>query len=126
VPSTRVLVALFGGALAYLATLHRFLTYAERSRLTFENHLTFAGLALVIGLVASLGLATGRYRIAKFVVFGAWAAHAVAVWVDLRNDPTADHNLLPFEFIILGVEGATAYIGAAIAHVVGALTGRPR
>jgi hypothetical protein len=122
-PSARTLVAMAGSAVAYLATLHRFLTYTQRNQLPFDSHLIFAALALAIGLVASLGLATGRYRMAKFVVFGAWAAHAVAVWVDLQKDPT-DHNLLPFEFIILGVEGATAYIGAAVAHVVGALTQR--
>ena len=122
-PSARTLGAFIGGALAYLATLHRFLTYTQRNQLPFDSHLIFAGLALVIGCAASIGLATGRYRIAKFVVFGAWAAHAVAVWVDMQKDPT-DHNLLPFEFIILGVEGATAYIGAVVAHVIGALAGR--
>ena len=44
-------------------------------------------------------------------------AHALVVVVDVRADP-ADHNLLPFEFVILGVCALPAYFGAGIAHFV--------
>jgi hypothetical protein len=116
-PNRRSLVALTAGGIAYLATLFRFLSYADRNRLPFETYLIFAGLALAIGAVTTFGVQAARYRIATYVVFGTWAAHALVVAVDLRRDPT-DHNLLPFEFIILGLCAAPALIGAAVAHAV--------
>ena len=115
-PNRRALACVAGGA-AYIGTLYRFLSYAERNRLSFDSFLALGALVLGIGFAVGLGLKSRRYTTAGFVLLGVWAAHAVVVFVDMQKDPT-DHNLLPFEFILLGVYAVPAYVGAAVAHLV--------
>jgi hypothetical protein len=115
-PTRRNLTASAAGGIVYGATLYRFLSYAERNQLSSDSLLVFAALVLTVAFLVGLG-ARARYRTAGFVILGVWAAHALVVAVDVRADPT-DHNLLPFEFVILGVCALPAYLGAGIAHVV--------
>ena len=115
-PTRRNLVALVAGGFVYAATLYRFLTYSERNRLSSDSYLLFAALVLIVAFLVALGT-KARYRTAGFVILGVWAAHALVIAVDLRADPT-DHNLLPFEFIILGICALPVYLGAVLAQVV--------
>jgi drug/metabolite transporter (DMT)-like permease len=116
-PRVRIIVALVAGALAYLLILFRFLSYSERNKLSGDVYLTFAAVALVIGFAVTLGVTTRRYRTAGFVLLGVCLAHLLVIVADYQQDPTS-HNLMPFEFAILCVVAAPAYVGAGIAHIV--------
>jgi hypothetical protein len=106
------------GAVVYLAILYRGLSYTERNHLSSTSYLVFAAVLLGMGFVLALGLDRGRYRIASWIIAGIWAGHMFVVSRDWRVDPT-DHNLLPFEFIILAVVASPVYIGAALARAAG-------
>jgi hypothetical protein len=123
-PTRRNLVASAAGAIVYGATLYRFLSYAERNRLSPDSYLAFAALILIVGFLVSLGVGS-RYRTTGYVILGVWAAHALVIAVDLRADPT-DHNLFPFEFAFLGVFALPAYVGAGAAHLVDHIKTRKR
>jgi hypothetical protein len=110
-------LAYVAGGVAYTVTLYRFLSYSERNRLPLDTYVVLGALALGIGFLVAFGLTSRRYATPGFAILGVWTAHAIVVWMDLRKDPT-DHNLLPFEFIILGVCAMPAYLGAALAHLV--------
>jgi hypothetical protein len=112
--------AALGGAEAYVATLYRFLSYSERNHMDGRNYLVFALATLFIGFVATLGTGRGRYGIAMWVPIGVFIAHSVVIAGDWRVDPS-DHNLLPFEFIVLGICAAPAFIGAFAASMAEAL-----
>jgi hypothetical protein len=119
----RCLGAGVAGAVAYSATLFRFMTYQQRNRMGAESYAAFAAAALIIGFLAALGAGRVRYRIAGCVLLGAFLAHAGVIAADLQKDPT-DHNLFPFEFVFLGICAAPAYIGAAFAKFAGSLRER--
>ncbi|MSV36348.1 MAG: hypothetical protein EXQ47_12240 [Bryobacterales bacterium] len=127
VPPISVVIRCVGagvaGAVAYLATLFRFLTYSQRNRLSAESYVAFAVAVLVIGFLAALGAGKVRYRIAGCVPLGVFVVHAGVIAVDLQKDPT-DHNLFPFEFVILGICASPAYIGAAAAGLADRLRRR--
>jgi len=82
-----------------------------------QGYMYFGIAALAIGFVAAVGVGKKRSRIAGGVMLGAFAMHAAVIAVDLEKDPT-DHNLLPFEFVILGVCAAPAYAGAALSRLI--------
>ncbi|MSV34377.1 MAG: hypothetical protein EXQ47_02090 [Bryobacterales bacterium] len=114
---TRKIAALCAGALAYLAILYRFLSYTERNRMHAGPYLLFAGVALLIGFLLALGEAKSRSRIAGYVVLGTWIGLSIVIAIDTAEDPT-NHNLLPFEYIYMGVLACPAYLGAALAGAV--------
>jgi hypothetical protein len=116
----RSAVALVFGALAYFVSLHRFLSYSQRNRLGAADYITFALLVFVVGFATTLNVRKSRYRIASWTIAGVWALHAFVIAMDLREDPT-NHNLLPFEFIILGFVALPVYIGAALSSVASRL-----
>ena len=74
--------------------------------------LAMAG-ALVGALLLSRNVRTHRYRIAGAMLGGMFVIHAAVISNDWKTDPT-DHNLLPFEFVILGILVSPAFVGSAI------------
>jgi drug/metabolite transporter (DMT)-like permease len=116
-PRHRYIVALVAGSVAYLLILYRFLSYSQRNHLPGDVYLTFAGAALAIGFVVTLGATKGRYRTVGFVLLGICIAHLLVMIADYQQDPTS-HNLGPIELVILCIYGAPAYAGAGIAHIV--------
>jgi hypothetical protein len=119
--ASRAVVALITGGAIYLATLHRLLSYSQRNKLGTDRFYTFAALVLIAAAIVTAGMHGKRYRTAGFLILGVWAVHAIAIVIDTHQDPTT-HNLLPFEFIILGVLALPSYIGAGISHVIGYIT----
>ena len=117
IASHRNIVAFVAGAVAYVLILFRFLSCSERNKLPGEVYLTFAAVVLLIGFVVTLGATTRRYRTAGFVLLGVCLAHGLVIVADYQQDPTS-HNLMPFEFAILGAITAPAYAGAGIAHLL--------
>ena len=122
-PRSRKIIALLAGALAYLAILYRFLSYSERNRMHAAPYVLFAGVVLIIGFVLAVGEVNSRFKVASFVVLGVWAGLSIVIAIDTAEDPT-NHNLLPFEYVYMGVLACPAYLGAAIAGVVHRATRR--
>ena len=110
--------AFASGVIVYLATLYRGLSYTQRLSLSGTSYLVFVCLLVVMGSILTVGLRCARYRIASWMIAGVWVGHIVLVMWDWQVDPTS-HNLLPFEFIILGIVSLPAYVGVAVTHATG-------
>jgi hypothetical protein len=114
--AARSFIAFATGGIAYLATLFRGLSYSERNNLTFASYLVFALLLLAAGFGVAFGQPRPRFALASWAVAGVWAGHAWVINLDWRVDPT-DHNLLPFEFVLLAIAASPAYLGVALARL---------
>jgi len=110
----RYLAAAVMGVALYALWYHPWIAYAHReaSQTAVEFFLAMAG-AFVTALLLSLNTRPHRYRLAGAMLGSMFVMHAVVISIDLKTDPT-DHNLLPFEFIILGVLVSPAFLGSAI------------
>jgi hypothetical protein len=94
---------------------HPWLAYAVRERSqTGTGLLVLMGGALAGGFLLGRGLGKQRYRVALAFLGALFAANVLVIALDLREDP-ASHNLLPFEFIMLGFLGSPAFLGAMLA-----------
>ncbi len=71
-------------------------------------------LAFVLGLFVTLG-AQKRQMVPLSMLAGFSAANVVLIIADCWHDPT-NHNLWPFEFLIILVLTAPAFLGAALAR----------
>jgi hypothetical protein len=70
-------------------------------------------LTFIAGFVLTLGKRDHRQLVPAALLGGFFAAHALLIVADCWNDPT-NHNLWPFEFVILVVLTAPAFGGAAV------------
>lgn len=74
-------------------------------------------LAFLAGLLLTLS-ADGRKRwIPVAMVGGFWAANAGLIVADCAADPT-NHNLWPFEFVIIVIVTAPAFLGAGVSVLI--------
>ena len=102
------------GLALYLWCYHPWLPYSER-----ERSWTTSGFMVVMagGFIGALLLTRGarrhRYRIAAAFLAAMFAANACVIAFDWTVDPT-DHNMFPFEFVLLGMLAIPAFVGAAI------------
>jgi len=70
-------------------------------------------LAFLAGLLLTLA-ADGKKRwIPMALVGGFWAANAGLIVADCATDPT-NHNLWPFEFVIIVIVTSPAFLGAGV------------
>jgi hypothetical protein len=95
----------------------RFLPYSLRT----SHHLllpiyTLPMLAFIAGVVLTIGLAKRRRLIPIALVGGFCAANACLIIVDCWNDPT-NHNLWPFEFLMIMVLTVPAFLGAGLSPI---------
>jgi len=110
----RYFLATLLGLAAYCYCYHPWLPYSGR-----ERSMTAAGFGVVVaaallgGFVLAWGARPHRYRIAAAFVAAMFAANAFVIAADWAVDPT-DHNMFPFEFIILGIVASPAFLGAAL------------
>ncbi len=74
--------------------------------------LFFPALVLTYGQHERRGLVTAS------IVGGMWIGNALLITYDFTKDPTT-HNLLPFEFIIIGFAIVPAAAGAFASHLAG-------
>ncbi len=75
-------------------------------------------LAFVAGLLLTMAL-EGKKRWIPVAMFGGFsAANACLIVADCSADPT-NHNLWPFEFVLIAAATAPAFLGAGISHVIG-------
>jgi cell division protein FtsW (lipid II flippase) len=74
-------------------------------------------LAFIVGLVLTIGI-DGKKRWIPMAMFGGFcAANACLIVADCRSDPT-NHNLWPFEFVIIALATAPAFLGAGISVLI--------
>ena len=115
----RYAVAVFVGVMFDAVFFWKFQPYATREHgpdllpWYFLPILTFlAGLLLTLAL-------EGKKRWVPVALFGGFsAANACLIVVDCASDPT-NHNLWPFEFVMIALATAPAFVGAGISHLVG-------
>jgi hypothetical protein len=75
-------------------------------------------LAFLAGLFLTMAL-DGKKRWIPVAMFGGFsAANACLIVVDCSADPT-NHNLWPFEFVLIAAATAPAFLGAGISHLIG-------
>lgn len=111
----RCLLSAALGAVLYGWSYHPWLPYAVRERSQEGSGLlVLMGGALAGGYLLGRGLGRYRYRVAMAFLATLFAANALVIALDWREDPTS-HNLLPFEFIMLSFLGSPAFLGAMLA-----------
>jgi cell division protein FtsW (lipid II flippase) len=75
-------------------------------------------LAFLAGLLLTMAL-DGKKRWIPVAMFGGFsAANACLIVADCSADPT-NHNLWPFEFVLIAAATAPAFLGAGISHFIG-------
>jgi hypothetical protein len=75
-------------------------------------------LAFLAGLFLTLAL-DGKKRWIPVAMFAGFsAANACLIAADCSADPT-NHNLWPFEFVLIAAATAPAFLGAGISHILG-------
>jgi hypothetical protein len=114
----RLAVAVVIGVLFDALFYWRFQPYSARN----SQHDVLPGfmlpvLAFVAGLLLTLGM-EGRKRLVPLALVGGFfAANACLIVADCRDDPT-NHNLWPFEFVIIVVMTSPAWLGAGIGALI--------
>jgi len=79
--------------------------------------------AFAAGLLLSLGSIGRKIWIAVALLGGMFAANACLIVLDCAQDPT-NHNLWPFEFVILGVGAAPVFAGVGVSALLERIRGR--
>ncbi len=74
-------------------------------------------LALLLGLLLSVGIDGKTRWVPLAMLAGIFAANICLIVVDCKADPT-NHNLWPFEFVIIGITTSPAFLGAGISKLM--------
>jgi hypothetical protein len=110
----RCAIAVLVGFAFEVVFIWRFQPYSQR-----ELHHAFLPLyalpilAFLAGFVLTLGLQQNRRYVAISLVAAFCGANICLIVVDCWNDPT-NHNLWPFEFVLIFALTAPAFLGARV------------
>ena len=104
------------GIVLFVFFIWRFLPYSERNRQD-PNLWMLLGVMAAGGFLLTLGMKSKRFRVCHVLLLTMWVANAVLIAVDCSDDPT-NHNLAPFEFIIIALGTLPAYAGAGLGALV--------
>lgn len=74
-------------------------------------------LALAAGFLLSMGIEGERRWIPVAMLAGFAAANACLIVADCKADPT-NHNLWPFEFLIIALAMSPAFVGAGLSRLL--------
>ena len=74
-------------------------------------------LTLLAGLLLTIAVDGKKRWIPVAMLAGFCAAHACLIMADCAADPT-NHNLWPFEFVMIGLATAPAFLGAGVSHLI--------
>ena len=106
------------GVILFLFYFWRFLPYSQRERPEHSpNWWSFLIIMLIGGFLLSLGLTRHRFWVPTCLLLALFVANTIMIVVDCIPDPT-NHNLFPFEFMMIAVLTLPAYFGALIAAAV--------
>jgi hypothetical protein len=81
-------------------------------------------LAFLAGLFLTLAFDGKKRWIPVAILGGFFAANACLIVADCADDP-ANHNLWPFEFVLIAGATAPAFLGAGISRLIGRVRGLP-
>ncbi len=113
----RCAVAVIVGVFFDAIYFWRFLPYSQRDSVRGGLPLyTLPILAFIVGLGLAIGLEKRRRLIPVAFVGGFCAANAFLIIIDCWNDPT-NHNLWPFEFLMIMVLTVPAFLGAGLSRL---------
>jgi hypothetical protein len=106
------------GLILFLFYFWRFLPYSQRERPEHSpNWWSFLIIMLISGFLLGLGMARHRFWVPTCLLLALFVANTIMIVVDCIPDPT-NHNLFPFEFMMIAVLTLPAYFGALIAAAV--------
>jgi hypothetical protein len=106
------------GLILFVFYFWRFLPYSQRMRAEDSTSWwSFLIIALISGFLLSLGVTYRRYWVPTCMLLALFAANAIMIVIDCIPDPT-NHNLFPFEFLMIAVMTLPAYFGAFLAAAV--------
>jgi len=112
----RLAVAVMIGVMFDAVFFWRFQPYSSRGHDILPGFM-LPVLALLAGLLLTLGL-EGRKRVVPLAMVGGFfAANACLIVADCWSDPT-NHNLWPFEFAIILVATSPAFLGAGVSALI--------
>jgi hypothetical protein len=74
-------------------------------------------LAFAAGLLLTLGMESRKRVVPLAMIGGFFAANACLIVADCWNDPT-NHNLWPFEFVIIVAVTSPAFLGAGVSGLI--------
>jgi len=74
-------------------------------------------LAFVAALLLTLALESKKLLVPLAMIGGFFAANAGLIVADCAGDPT-NHNLWPFEFVIIVIATAPAFLGAGVSVLI--------
>lgn len=96
----RMLIAFVIGVALHWYFFWGFLSYSHRE--TYKpSRIVLMFLVGLSGFAVNIGVQKGIYRVASCILGGLFLSHVVLIIVDCWSHPT-NHNLAPFEFIIIG------------------------
>jgi peptidoglycan/LPS O-acetylase OafA/YrhL len=108
-----MLIAFVIGVALHWSFFWGFTSYSNRAAYHPSRRL-FMFLTGLSGFAVNVGVETGKYRVASCILGGLFLSNLVLIIVDCWSDPT-NHNLAPFEFIMIGFLALPAFIGAGFA-----------
>ena len=108
------------GIVLFLFYGWRFLPYSERERHE-PNWWVYLALMVAAGYLLTMGLRRKRFRVCHVLLLTLCLANAVLITIDCSEDPT-NHNLMPFEFVMIALATLPAYAGAGIGALVERVT----
>lgn len=103
------------GLVLFLFYFRPFLPFSQRLKYS-PNLWPFLIIVLIGGFLLSLGLPRGRFWVPTCLLLTLFVANAILIVVDEITGN--DHNLLPFEYILIALVTLPAYFGALIAAAV--------
>ncbi len=113
----RCAVAVIVGVFFDAVYFWRFMPYSHRNATQgWLPYYTLPILAFTAGLALTIGLEKRRRLIPIALVGGFCAANAFLIIIDCWNDPT-NHNLWPFEFLMIMVLTVPAFLGAGLSRI---------
>jgi len=74
-------------------------------------------LAFVAGLLLSIGIEGKKRWVPLAILGGFFGANACLIVADCATDPT-NHNLWPFEFVMIAAASSPAFLGAAVSGLL--------
>jgi cell division protein FtsW (lipid II flippase) len=114
----RYLAAVFTGVAFHVVFIWKFLPYTPReSAPGLLPGYWLPILAFVLGLMLTLSLDGKKRWIPTAMLGAAFLANAFLIVSDCIIDPT-NHNLWPFEFVIIAVAMSPAYLGAGVSSFI--------
>jgi hypothetical protein len=106
------------GVALFLFYFQPFLPYSQRMRSGHSpNWWWYLIIELIGGFLLSLGVTRRRFSVPTCLLLTLFVANAILIVADWTIDAT-DHNLFPFEFLLIAVATLPAYVGAFIAAAV--------